>query len=247
MGWSKDLGPTYLAGRLSAFLLVMIKTLSIFVDESGDFGEFEKHSPYYLITMVFHDQDNDLSHNIKKLDSELNNLNMTNHLIHTEPLIRREPPYSDFAPNERRAIITKLYYFMIKSHLHYKTFIYNKNKFSNIYSLQSQMAKDISNFIVNNSYLKYVKKAILYYDNGQNEITQILNVTMAISFSDHETRKINPLDYKLFQVADLVCAIELINEKIKTKDLTKSEGYIFHSKSDFKKDFYKKYSQGILK
>ena len=109
------------------------------------------------------------------------------------------------------------------------------------------MAKDISNFIVNNSYLKDVKKAILYYDNGQNEITQILNVTMAISFSDHETRKINPLDYKLFQVADLVCAIELINEKIKTKDLTKSEGYIFHSKSDFKKDFYKKYSQGILK
>ena len=54
MGWSKDLGPTYLAGRLSAFLLVMIKTLSIFVDESGDFVEFEKHSPYYLITMIYH-------------------------------------------------------------------------------------------------------------------------------------------------------------------------------------------------
>ena len=155
MGWSKDLGPTYLAGRLSAFLLSMIKTLSIFVDESGDFGELEKHSPYYLITMVFHDQNIDLSKNIRKLDSELDNLNMTNHLI--------------------------------------------------------------------------------------------LNVTMAISFSNHETGKINPLDYKLFQVADLVCAIELINEKIKTKDLTKSEEYIFHIKSDFKKDFYKKYSQGILK
>ena len=225
----------------------MIETLSIFVDESGDFGDFERHSPYYLITMVFHDQNNDLTHNIKILDEELNHLNINNHLIHTEPLIRREPPYSNYLPNERRAIITKLYYFMIKSNIHYKTFLYNKNKYNDIYALQSQMAKDISNFITNCSYFKDVKKAILYYDNGQNEITQILNVTMAISFINHETRKINPYDYKLFQVADLVCAIELINEKIKTKNLTKSEKYIFHSKSDFKKDFYKKYSQGILK
>ena len=109
------------------------------------------------------------------------------------------------------------------------------------------MAKDISNFITSCSYFKDVETAILYYDNGQNEITQILNITMAISFLNHETRKINPLDYKLFQVADLVCTLELINEKIKTKELTKSEKYIFHSKSDFKKDFYKKYSKGMLK
>ena len=46
------------------------------------------------------------------------------------------------------------------------------------------MAKDISNFIINNFYLKDIEKAILlYYDNDQNEITQILNVTMATSSS----------------------------------------------------------------
>ncbi len=224
----------------------MIKTLSIFVDESDDFGEFNKNSPYYLITMVFHDQDNDLSANIKRLDAELDNLNMINHLIHTEPLIRREPPYSNLSPNDRRAIITKLYYFMIKSDLHYKTFLYNKSKYNNIYSLKSKMAKDISSFIQNCKYLNKVDKVILYYDNGQNEITNILNITMAICFTHNETRKINPLDYKLFQVADLVCALELINKKIETKDLTHSEKLIFHSKSDFKKDFYKNYSKNIL-
>ena len=69
---------------------------------------------------------------------------------------------------------------------------------------------------------------------------------MAISFSNHETRKINPLDYRLFQVADLVCTLELIYKKIQTNNLTKSEQYIFHSKSDFKKDFYKKYSRNIM-
>lgn len=33
-----------------------MKELSIFIDESGAFGEYEQHSPYYIITMVFHDQ-----------------------------------------------------------------------------------------------------------------------------------------------------------------------------------------------
>ncbi len=37
-----------------------MRELGIFVDESGDWGEYKHHSPYYIITFVFHDQ------NIKK-------------------------------------------------------------------------------------------------------------------------------------------------------------------------------------
>ena len=33
-----------------------MKELSIFIDESGDFGEYDERSPYYIISMVFHDQ-----------------------------------------------------------------------------------------------------------------------------------------------------------------------------------------------
>ena len=35
--------------------------LSIFIDESGDFGEYSYHSPYYIISMVFHEQSIDIS------------------------------------------------------------------------------------------------------------------------------------------------------------------------------------------
>ena len=38
-----------------------MKELSVFVDESGDFGGYEIHSPYYIVTMVFHDQDIDIT------------------------------------------------------------------------------------------------------------------------------------------------------------------------------------------
>lgn len=84
-----------------------MKELSIFVDESGDFGLNDMHSPYYIVTMVFHNQDIDLSDMIGQLDRTLENLNYENKAVHTEPLIRREYPYQHYAPNERRAIFTK--------------------------------------------------------------------------------------------------------------------------------------------
>ena len=34
--------------------------LSIFIDESGDFGKYDYRSPCYLISMVFHDQEKDI-------------------------------------------------------------------------------------------------------------------------------------------------------------------------------------------
>ena len=38
----------------------MIETLSIFIDESGDFGVYDYKSPYYMVSMVLHDQQVDI-------------------------------------------------------------------------------------------------------------------------------------------------------------------------------------------
>lgn len=48
-----------------------MKELSVFVDESGDFGEYDFHSPFYIISLVFHDQENDISEDINRLEQEL--------------------------------------------------------------------------------------------------------------------------------------------------------------------------------
>ena len=45
------------------------KTLSIFIDESGDFGSYSPHSPYYIIAMILHD----LSKEISFFDSQILN------------------------------------------------------------------------------------------------------------------------------------------------------------------------------
>lgn len=78
-----------------------MKELSIFVDESGDFGEYEKHAPYYIVTMVLHDQDIDISKNINALDNALRQIGYgEGQAVHTEPLIRREKPYQFFQSDE---------------------------------------------------------------------------------------------------------------------------------------------------
>lgn len=51
-----------------------MRELSVFIDESGDFGEYDYHSPFYIITMVFHDQDEDIKPAVEKLNRELSYL-----------------------------------------------------------------------------------------------------------------------------------------------------------------------------
>ena len=43
-----------------------MKELSVFIDESGDFGEYDDQAPYYIITMVFHDQSLSITDAVQK-------------------------------------------------------------------------------------------------------------------------------------------------------------------------------------
>ena len=66
------------------------KILSVFIDESGDFGDYNPIAPYYLVAMVLHNQDIDIHGNITVMNTHMSNLGYKEHAIHTGPLIRRE-------------------------------------------------------------------------------------------------------------------------------------------------------------
>lgn len=85
-----------------------MKELSIFIDESGDFGDYKFHSPYYIITMVFHNQDTYIEEAVSKLEHELSNIGLPNHCVHTGPIIRKEEDYAFLDIKERRRIFNKM-------------------------------------------------------------------------------------------------------------------------------------------
>ena len=95
------------------------KILSVFIDESGDFGQSRKHTPYYLVSMILHNQDIDINYNIKGLDQHINNLGFCDHAIHTGPLIRRESIYENLSRDERKRLFNALFHFARKLDFNY--------------------------------------------------------------------------------------------------------------------------------
>ena len=69
------------------------KTLSIFVDESGNFGYPDKVSRYYVIGLVLHDQDALIQTAVDDLDLALRDMQISHHCFHAGPMIRREKGY----------------------------------------------------------------------------------------------------------------------------------------------------------
>lgn len=67
-----------------------MKELSIFIDESGDFGEIKERPAYYLVTFVFHNQNDGIGRQVSMLEEGVKNAGFDVEYIHTGPVIRRE-------------------------------------------------------------------------------------------------------------------------------------------------------------
>ena len=89
-----------------------MKELSVFIDESGDFGEYNHHAPFYIVTMVFHDQKNNIDIDLKLLETELSYLGFPNHCIHAGPILRMEEEYANMYTNDRKRILNKMVSFI---------------------------------------------------------------------------------------------------------------------------------------
>ncbi len=191
--------------------------------------------------MLFHDQDKDINPMIKKLDEEIQSLGYEqDFVIHTAPLIRKEEMFNAVMPNERRALFTKLFYFVLKSDIQYKTFVFEKKQFENTLKLEGRMAKEMSLFIRSNlDFFQGFENVILYYDNGQHELNRILNAVLTTELSHYDIRKVLPKDYKLFQAADLICTLQLLSLKREKKELSNSELLLFHNERELNKQFIK--------
>lgn len=68
MVWAEALWTTVGGKNFPPFFIgeLMIKELSIFIDESGDFGEVKERPAYYLVTFVMHDQSKSIDEQVTR-------------------------------------------------------------------------------------------------------------------------------------------------------------------------------------
>ena len=190
--------------------------LSVFVDESGDYGEYRPHSPFYIITMVFHDQTFSIDKEIVQLEKELELIGLgSKHCLHAGQIIRKEGDYADLSVEERKRILNKMVGFTRKLNVKYKCFSIEKKQTQNRKDLLGKLSDSIEFFIKDN-YEEFFgfDRIKIYYDNGQAEISRIVSYAFNNHLKNVELRRVAPSDYKLFQVADMLCTFELIELKM---------------------------------
>jgi len=217
------------------------KTLSVFIDESGDFGKYDPKSPYYYVSMVLHDQSNDISSEIKNLEEHVANYGYPHHAIHVGPIIRREKIYENDLMEDRKSLFNALFHFARKTNIYYLCAKINKGECEdNEMSYVAKISRSISDELKDNiDFFNSYDLIINYYDYGQSNLTKIITTVFTTLFNNVELRKVQPADYKLFQVADLICTLELTKDKADKNELSNSEKEFFGSARDFKKNIYK--------
>lgn len=217
------------------------RVLSIFCDESGDFGPLEQHSPYYLVTFVFHEQMEQISGAISNLEQSLADEGRNRgESIHTGPLIRREAPYEFADLKTRRRLFSHIEHLMRVCPVKTKTFVVDKRIFGSSDDLAERLAKDMGSFIRDHlEYFQSFERVVLYYDHGQRELNGTLRLILSANLTKVEFRTVSPIDYRLFQVADLVCTLELLAIKLETHSLSTSEITFFRNPRSLKKDHLK--------
>lgn len=245
LGWPRGPGPPFRRGhplatlqagiaRLKPYSGPVLRELSIFIDESGDFGPYEKHSPHYVLSMVFHDQADDIGGHLDGIHSALMDRGLpADHAIHTGPLIRREKDYLWMQMADRRSLFKVLIDFVRHCKITHRSWVFSKREHGDSDHLVTAMSRALGEFIrENHEFFMVWDHIVVYYDNGQKEITNVVNSVFNALLSSAEVRKVSPANYSLFQAADLCCTLSLLQQKIRADGLSTSEKEFFSTAKD---------------
>jgi hypothetical protein len=224
-----------------------MKELSIFIDESGDFGDYDYRSPYYIISMVLHDQDVCIDPDLDILETELKNIGWSNHCVHAGPVIRAEAEYKGYSIKERQMILKRMMSFIRHLDIRFKSIYIEKKHIEDSVEAAGKLSKKLAIFIRENmEVLQSFDIVKVYYDNGQVEVNRILSSVFNAFLENVEFRRVMPADYRLFQVADLICTLKLTELKMKGHLLSKSEKYFFGDERTIRKNYLKPLEKKLL-
>lgn len=211
-----------------------MRELSIFIDESGDFGSFQKHSPFYVVSLLFHDQQAQIVHSLDAIHDALRERGLSpGHAIHTGPLIRREQDYRWLSLADRRSLFRVLVDFVRVCEVTHHSWVFSKRELGDGDRLVSAISRELGALIRSSyEYFSSWDRVVIYYDNGQKELTKVVNSVFSALLSTAEVRKVAPSDYSLFQAADLCCTLALLRRKMETVGLSTSERDFFSTRKD---------------
>ncbi|MGN0262723.1 MAG: DUF3800 domain-containing protein [Eggerthellaceae bacterium] len=211
--------------------------LSVFVDESGGQNGTSK---YCLVTLVLHNQLDSIETLIASYESSLKEKNLPDIPFHASPLMYGKDRYRDIDHETRHRLFSCFFILVRKLPISYKTFAYRRSEVENTNTFIARLKKDLVIFLVDNlAFFQSFEKVKLYYDNGQSMVTSALHSAIEFAISKQAVlyRNASPSDYRLSQVADFLCTMELAAIKYAAHEETSSNVKIFGNAKMFKRNY----------
>ena len=219
---------------------ICMSSAEIFIDESGDFGQFDKNCPYYIVTLVRHDSDAPIITHIGDLEYRLAMLGFEDLPIHTSPAIRGEDAYYGIDLKTRRKILSCFSFFMRKCPLSYKTIVIEKSPRMSTDDFSSAISKAIDDFLADagGTLPSGEGKISVVYDRGQPQLAKILSDSFASRALPVRHFKSLPVYARLVQAADFACTIERIGMRLSSgAGFARPEMIFFGTERRFRKEW----------
>lgn len=217
-----------------------MEELSVFIDESGDVGE----SRYYLISLVFHEQDHSLEVDLERYTKLVNDKRLPGIPMHLGPLLTGHKEYEGLSIGQRKSHLSCFAMFAEHAPFSYITLAYEKKLFAGSpEKLLTRMKRDLIVSLFDNlTYLQRFDKVKIYYDNGQPIVTEAIHKAICYALARDAVvyRMVAPADYRLFQLADYICTMELTALKYQAHAETATDLAFFGQWGSFKKNYLRK-------
>lgn len=216
-----------------------MRECSIFVDESGEPGS---QSKYYALTLVFHNQDGEIIQSFNKYEQYLAESKLPNIPMHTQPLLNGNGEYQSLPVSFRQRLLTAFFFMTKQLPIKYVTFLYKKSEFNSLNKLEYRIRRDIVVVLLDHAeYLHSFDEVKIYYDGGQAIVSKALRAAVEYSLSHNAViyRSAIPPNYRLAQVADFICTIELTAHKYQLHEETITDERFFKDSRSFRKNYLK--------
>lgn len=224
-----------------------MRELSIFVDESGD---KTSKTRYFILTLVIHDQSCSIANETIAYERSLASADLPNIPFHSEPLLNGHDEYEELEPKQRKKLLSAFGALTRYLPIQYKAFVYRRREFPNIEKLAARMRRDVSEMIADHlAYFQGFDHVKLYYDNGQAIVKKALDEAIYSTLSKEAVvkKRTTMTEYRLAQVADYLCTIELAAVKYAAKENGATYDKFFGGVGSFKKNWLKQARRKMLR
>ena len=159
------------------------------------------------------------------------------------PLMHGNESYRAMDTRLRNRLLASFTTFASKCPITYMTLSYQRGKFNNDATMFTRMRRDLILFLFDRLQSFQSYDAIkIYYDDGQNEVTAVLHAAFEYVLGKQAVvyKECDPKHFRLQQIADYICEIELAEIKYGNSEQSNTEQIFFGNYRDFKKNHLRK-------